>query len=125
MTKEQIEQIATDYIEDLLSDNIDYGSVNNEEDNYEAGRVHALDEFGADIFKAGAQWRINSVWHDNTILPKLGEYIVVQMKDEVLVAKLVSKEMRLIYFSRSISATPFCNITRWAYAFDLLPQKHD
>ena len=26
------------------------------EDNYETGREHALSEFGADIFKAGAEW---------------------------------------------------------------------
>lgn len=56
MKIEDIEKEGKIYIENLLDYHIDYTIINNEEDNYEAGREHALSEFGADIFKAGAEW---------------------------------------------------------------------
>lgn len=56
MKIEDIEKAGKIYIENLLDYHIDYTIINNEEDNYEAGREHALSEFGADIFKAGAEW---------------------------------------------------------------------
>lgn len=65
MTRVQIEKAAKNYIDDFLNDHIDYDAVNYEEDNYEAGRNNALCEFGVDIFKDGAAWRINSVWHNS------------------------------------------------------------
>lgn len=65
MTRVQIEKAAKNYIDDFLNDHIDYDAVNYEEDNYEAGRNNAFCEFGVDIFKDGAAWRINSVWHNS------------------------------------------------------------
>ena len=56
MKIEDIEKAGKIYIENLLDYHIDYTIINNEEDNYETGREHALSEFGADIFKAGAEW---------------------------------------------------------------------
>lgn len=56
MKIEDIEKAGKIYIENLLDYHIDYTIINNEEDNYEAGIEHALSEFGADIFKAGAEW---------------------------------------------------------------------
>lgn len=56
MKIEDIEKAGKIYIENLLDYPIDYTIINNEEDNYETGREHALSEFGADIFKAGAEW---------------------------------------------------------------------
>ena len=56
MKIEDIEKEGKIHIENLLDYHIDYTIINNEEDNYETGREHALSEFGADIFKAGAEW---------------------------------------------------------------------
>ena len=56
MKIEDIEKAGKIYIENLLDYHIDYTIINNEEYNYETGREHALSEFGADIFKAGAEW---------------------------------------------------------------------
>ena len=64
MELQMIEKAANDFISDFCYDHIDSSAINHEEDNYEAGRNHALLDYGNDIFIAGAQWRINSVWHD-------------------------------------------------------------
>ena len=56
MNKEQIEQVANNYI----------------------GHPYEVDE-GVDVFsrreafKEGAEWRINSVWHDASKEPKIGK----------------------------------------------------
>ena len=62
MTREQIEKAAKTYIDEFLPEHIDYTDINYEEDNYEAGRNNAICEFGEEIFKDGAKWRIDSVW---------------------------------------------------------------
>lgn len=114
MTKEQIKQVATDYIEDLLSDNIDYGSVNHEEDNSEAGRVHALDEFGADIFQAGARWRIDSVWHNVSEEPERErQLLILDTRGKCSVHKF--------YITKWSNMVKVYEIKRWAYISDLLP----
>ena len=57
MTREQIEKAAMEY------------AVRNSwypgETSYESD-IKAMEESFADAFKDGAQWRINSVWHDRT-----------------------------------------------------------
>ena len=63
MKQEQIEKAAREFTDNLIAEN--HFDVNYEEDNYEAGRNNALCEFGVDIFKDGAAWRINSVWHNS------------------------------------------------------------
>lgn len=64
-----------------MNDHIDYDAVNYEEDNYEAGRNNALCEFGVDIFKDGAAWRINSVWHNSkTEVPDVNTIVLVEKK---------------------------------------------
>lgn len=64
MYKEQIEKAANNYIESLLEHEIDYTLIDDEETTYETGKCDALSRFGKDISTAGADWRINSVWHD-------------------------------------------------------------
>lgn len=33
-------------------------------------------EFAVPLFKAGAEWRINSVWHSITVIPDCHRFIV-------------------------------------------------
>lgn len=105
MTKEQIEKAANAYIDDFLNDHIDYTIINNEEDNYEAGRNHALYEFGADIFKTGVEWCTNSVWHDANEKPS-GLFLI-----------LMDNEEGWLLGTRTGNTTK-----RWAYVNDLLPK---
>ncbi len=77
MDKEQIEKAANNYIECLLEEEIDYTLIDDEETTYETGKCDALSRFGKDIFTAGADWRINSVWHDNSEEPNLKDLVIV------------------------------------------------
>lgn len=115
MKKEQIEKAANAYIDDFLNDHIDYTVINNEEDNYEAGRNHALYEFGADIFKAGVEWCTNSVWHDANEVPEKKFALVEYSCFPKGHGYLVVPDPREVIKS----------ITRWAYIEDLLPSKED
>lgn len=115
MKKEQIEKAANAYIDDFLNDHIDYTIINNEEDNYEAGRNHALYEFGADIFKAGVEWCTNSVWHDASEQPKRNKVYLVQMGKDDFDTFYDSENWKS--FSKDL------NMVRWAYIEDLLPNK--
>ena len=80
MKIEDIEKAGKIYIENLLDYHIDYTIINNEEDNYETGREHALSEFGADIFKAGAEWmkKYFSWVSVEERLPEEGQRILVE-----------------------------------------------
>lgn len=84
-------------------------------------------------FKAGANWRINSVWHDwedGNNVPDVGELCLVEFETDV-----DSK-----YYQRVVHADKFkgynftgrpyfwntpkdAHIIRWAYVKDLLPSK--
>lgn len=110
MKKEQIEKAANAYIDDFLNDHIDYTIINNEEDNYEAGRNHALYEFGADIFKAGVEWCTNSVWHD-------------ARKEEPNLWKLLIRKNK--YGDYELGCETKSDTVSWAYLDDLLPNKED
>lgn len=60
-------------------------------------------------FVAGAEWRINSVWHSPNELPRIGSYVVVLYEDEH------------IFFGK---VRDYCNsvpVKTWAYLDDLLP----
>lgn len=67
MDKEQIEKAANAYTQEVIDSNT--FDVNFEEDNYDAGSLHATSEVCPMAFKAGAEWRINSVWHDKKEKP--------------------------------------------------------
>ena len=103
MKIEDIEKAGKIYIENLLDYHIDYTIINNEEDNYEAGREHALSEFGADIFKAGAEWmkKYFSWISVEERLPESKEKVLVLNRMKHHDKYFVSENIRI--FSRSFS----------------------
>ena len=116
MNRETIEKAARNFIEDFCHDHIDYTSINYEEDNYEAARNNTLWEFGTEIFMAGAEWRINSVWHNlGKEMPECNRHVVNEdwfdfiAKDEKDLARIIKKY-------------PF---KQWAYVDDLLPERKE
>lgn len=98
MTKEDIDKAAESYEDGLI-----YSSIKDQCDIQKA-------------FKDGANWRINSVWHDaRTEIPQENRFIlVIHDDDNCTVRKL----------RRKIS---YCSLTwvRWAYIEDLIPNKED
>lgn len=97
MTYEQIENEAASYVGDILG--LDY-----------IGKVEA-----ERAFKAGASWRINSVWHDAKEEPEKWKLIIAENSDD---------DIELFYF---ISNRTWKEVREenqyihWAYLDDLLP----
>lgn len=70
-------------------------------------------------FKAGADWRINSIWHDTSEKPGKGKLLIVEDIDSAY---------DLVYLTKS---KPWEELSeknhymRWAYIEDLLPNMED
>ena len=64
-------------------------------------------------FKDGANWRINSVWHDASEIPDIGEAIIVE---------LFGKVWDYGTYNVGDSIHPKA---KWAYMNDLIPSKED
>lgn len=92
MTKEQIEKAAEDFV---MQNSPSY----------------------TECFLEGANWYINSVWHDASERPKRNEIYLVQMGKDGFDTFYDSKNWEV--FRRDL------NITRWAYIEDLLPNKEE
>lgn len=92
MTKEEIEKAAND----RYSDNT----------------------FAYKGFIAGAQWRINSVWHSTDELPKYSGFLAVLMSNGL---------METMYYSAGIGFHEMTlkGYTSWAYISDLLPERKE
>lgn len=96
MTNEQIGNEAASYVNDILG--LDYiGEA-------EAERA----------FKAGASWRINSVWHTMYEMPKQGLTSCVNDNGCALICGPNYYEFK--------NAAMELGFTRWAYVSDLLPE---
>ena len=91
-----------------------------------AGRDYALDQLGivglpgrAEAMKAfisGAQWRINSVWHDaRKDVPKEFIPILVERDDFTFSVNMVGGNM---------TSCPL-HWVHWAYVIDLLPERKE
>lgn len=83
-------------------------------------------EFAVPLFKAGAEWRINSVWHSTTVIPNCHRFIVFLPKKSTIGSK--NPIMGILEENRTfISSRPGCILCRldemesWAYLDDLLP----
>lgn len=115
MTEELIKIAAYRYQGELIGSVINNTNVDYYEENYEAGRMHALSDYTEKIFIDGADWRINSVWHDASEMPEkkfaLVEYDCFPKGHGYLVVPDPREVIRAI--------------TRWAYIEDLIPNKDD
>ena len=96
MTQEDIEKAAGDYS----------GSALGFRDNKAIMEKHKA-------FVDGANWRINSVWHDTTEKPKLGEIIIVEVYGKIW-----------DYGEYDVCDTIHPK-ARWAYMKDLIPSAYN
>lgn len=113
MKQEQIEKAAREFTDNLIAEN--HFDVNYEEDNYDAGSIHATDEVGVYAFTRGAEWRINSVWHDASEMPE-NKFSLVEYD-----CPLTGHGYVVVPDPREVIRA----ITRWAYIEDLLPSKEE
>lgn len=71
----------------------------------------------ADAFEHGANWRINSVWHEVSEEPERNRIYLAQLGDSAFDTFYDSGNWAK--FSRGV------NMQRWAYVEDLLPNKQE
>lgn len=70
-------------------------------------------------FMDGAQWRINSVWHDISEVPKKSRYIAVMFKSR-------NSGFTLWYVTDDIMQVFEAHrVTKWAYMDDLMPERKE
>ena len=98
MNKETIDNAAWDYAE----------SIPQNEDRK---------KYSWEDFKAGADWRINSVWHDAREMPKQGKHIVVVMKGGNFTSWFVTPDIMQVFDK--------FNVELWARSSDLLPERKE
>lgn len=71
----------------------------------------------ADAFEHGANWRINSVWHEVSEEPERNRIYLAQLGDSAF--DTFYDSVNWVKFSRGV------NMQRWAYVEDLLPNKQE
>lgn len=119
MEIQTIERAANDFMNDFCYDHINSSAINHEEDNYEAGRNHALLDYGNDIFIAGAEWRINSVWHDRTEKADTSKELILMYSNGSVRVTLLNPNLT---FDGFLSVDMFI---KWAYVSDILPERKE
>ena len=90
-----------------------------------ASKDEVLTDFGSSCFIEGAQWRINSVWHDASEEPEQeDESILVEYEDWGIEGSdyTVCDDI-WDYRTRLKRDGAYCTILRWAYIKDLIPER--
>lgn len=110
MTKEQIKNEAAEYAKGK------YGGEN--AGMWTIAQIHA----GRDGFVAGANWRIDSVWHNPHDVPEIGKYCLVEYRtgDGDVCIRI---DCRSEY--EWIEACHYDRILHWAYIDDLIPTEDE
>lgn len=93
------------------------------EDTEVDGQHHFCQQFGAELFEAGAHWAIQEflkdLWHPAKEEPNEKAYLLCCRKNKVFPFK-VDKHSAI--YDWKVNVYNF-NITRWLYIEDLLPKK--
>lgn len=113
MTKEDIEKAAKAEVENIVFYNICSEEIDNEESNYEAGRRDGVCDFGEELFIAGANWRINSVWHNVSKKPSFSNLPILLQHKNGQIHFIDAVPASWIYIQKYY--------TRWTYINDLMP----
>lgn len=79
----------------------------------------ALTPYYQQGFKDGAEWRINSVWHNVSDIPEERRFCLYILKDGTYGCGYYHKEDNSIWYAR------FNDVVKWAYIEDLIPNTED
>ena len=114
MTREQIEKAAIKFAKSHYLDK--YGNMNAEitEDEFDA-LVCSI----AYMFMYGAQWRINSVWHDRAEKADTSKELILMYSNGSVRVTLLNQNLT---FDGFLSVDMFI---KWAYVSDLLPERKE
>lgn len=76
-------------------------------------------DYGMACFTDGARWRIDEAWHDVSVKPDQGQEFIYQA---VRYSGTIFYNLNCIYSEGDWEfINEVCNIERWAYVADLLP----
>ena len=76
-----------------------------------------------EAFSKGAQWRINSVWHNSDEEPEERKEILVEYRFMTPAGEIeVRKE---VVESLDDLSDIYCDVLNWAYLDDLLPERKE
>lgn len=82
-------------------------------------------EYIIPLFKAGAEWRINSVWHSITVIPDCHRFIVFLPKKSTIGSKSpimgILEENKIYIQPSRMYLYRLDEMESWAYLDDLLP----
>lgn len=107
MDRETIEKTAKEYAQGK------YGGDNAKQ--YAIAKIHA----GRDGFMAGADWRINSAWHEVNEEPIINKPFLIEKEEEQFEVDCLYKKLRWdVYVLENY-------VTRWAYIADLIPERKE
>ena len=95
--KQTVEEAAYNYLQKILESS-DF-EINFEEDNYDAGARDAVLDVTERAYIAGANWRINSVWHDASERPDKGKMLIVEDIDSAYDLVYLSARLRTALFT--------------------------
>lgn len=71
-------------------------------------------------FRDGAEWHINSVWHDNSVRPGEDCDVLVETKHRIILDRYDTD------YNKLDSGTDWeTEVIRWAYVSDLLPERKE
>ena len=108
MTREQIEKVAGEYS----------GSVFGFKDNPVVMNKHKA-------FMDGAQWRINSVWHDAIDKPERNRDFLYESARGWFGINNTTKMAREVYPEKWDRFVEGYDVIRWVYIDDLLPERKE
>lgn len=110
MTREQIEKAALQCAKDRWGD---------------SESQHAMAKAQGTVygFKQGAQWRINSVWHNSKEEPDKRKEILAEFRFMTPDGEIVSR--REIVESLDDLCDSHCDVLNWAYLDDLMYNKEE
>ena len=117
MTREQIERAARIERENVHKE-LQENYRKHKDINLYTAFSATIDMYAVPLFKAGAQWRINSVWHSTDELPKYSGFLAVLMSNGL---------MEIMYYSAGIGFHEMTlkGYVLWAYISDLLPERKE
>lgn len=78
----------------------------------------------ANSYKAGADWRINSVWHDASEEPERLESTVLVEIEEFGIEGYIYDTIEAVDYGR-ILRKRYSSVRRWAYVEDLIPDRKE
>lgn len=126
MTKEQIEKAAKEAVQDHFQCNGKYPCEERDYCEFCNGHNSAFDcneDCGADNFNegfvAGAQWRINALWHDRAEKADTSKELILMYPNSLV---------RVILLNPNLTFDGFLLVDtfiKWAYASDILPERKE